>query len=109
VLTSPLDSLQWGAQGGFSLSFLEHLLRRHLSHVVKLAHPSVTDIKTKIQAEVDAMLDDFRGAAPSEKVALAKAITALASALPEFATADGGGLRKLLATLSKTQTTETDD
>lgn len=69
----------------------------------------MTDIKTKIQAEVDAMLDDFRGAAPSEKVALAKAITALASALPEFAVTDGGGLRQFLATLSKNQTTKTDD
>lgn len=69
----------------------------------------MTDIKAKIQAEVDAMLDDFRGAAPSEKVALAKAITALASALPEFAVTDGGGLRSLLATLSKNQTTKTDD
>jgi len=67
----------------------------------------MTNIKTKIQAEVDAMLDDFRGAAPSEKVALAKAITALASALPEFNATEGGGLRSLIQGLN--QTTKNDD
>lgn len=67
----------------------------------------MADIKTKIQTEVDAMLDDFRGAAPSEKVALAKAITALASALPEFAVTDGGGLRQLVQDLKQLNTNQT--
>jgi hypothetical protein len=68
---------------------------------------TVTDIKTLIEAEVKAMLVDFRKAAPSEKVALAKAISALASALPEFGATSGGGLAALL-NLKPTKETKDD-
>jgi hypothetical protein len=55
----------------------------------------MNSIKALIEAEVRVMLADLRAAAPSEKVALARAISSLASALPEFGTTDGGGLAAL--------------
>lgn len=59
-------------------------------------------LKHLIEREVLAMVKDMRAAAPAEKVALARAIAALASALPEFgANSNDGGLRGILETLQK--------
>jgi hypothetical protein len=68
----------------------------------------VTNIKALIEAEVEAMLHDLRASAPSDKVALARAIASLASALPEFGATTGGGLRGMLDALTKTKETKDD-
>lgn len=67
----------------------------------------MTNIKALIEAEVEAMLHDLRASAPSDKVALARAIASLASALPEFGATTGGGLRGMLDAL-KTKETKDD-
>ena len=69
--------------------------------MVKLARPPVANIKQLIEDEVVAMLHDLRASAPSDKVALARAIASLASALPEFGSTQGGGLRGMLDALTQ--------